>query len=54
MPAINERLIQMHRFTPSEILMGYVPKWKIGSGEYKEIASDEAPITDKPIVAQWV
>ena len=54
MPAINGRLIQMHGFTPSEILMEYVPEWKIESSKHKKVASNKTLIIDKPMVAQWV
>lgn len=54
MPAINGRLIRMHRFTPSKILMRYVSEQKIRSGEDKKIALDKVPIIHKPMIAQQV
>lgn len=33
LPSINGRLIRIHEFTPSEILMGHVPEWKFENSE---------------------
>ena len=32
-PLINGRLVRLHGFTPSEIMLGYVPEWKVTGSE---------------------
>ena len=41
LPNINGRLLRVHRFTPSEILMGYNPKWIIPQGSGLDRATAE-------------
>ena len=44
-PLINGRLVRLHDFTPSEIMLGYVPEWKVISREMQEFIPGITPET---------
>ncbi len=48
-PSINGRLVRLHGFTPSEIMLGYVPEWKVTGSEtpIREVTSEEIEELEK-------
>ena len=40
LPSVNGRLVRLHRFTPSEIIVGFVPEWKITQRSAHEVIPD--------------
>ena len=40
LPLINGRLVRLHGFTPAEIMLGFVPEWKVTRGNAQEIMPD--------------
>ncbi len=40
LPSVNGRLVRLYRFTPSEIIVGFVPEWKITQMSAHEVIPD--------------
>lgn len=37
LPSVNGRLFRLHGFTPSEIMLGYAPEWKVTHGKAQKV-----------------
>ena len=37
LPSVNGRLVRLHGFTPAEIMLGFVPKWRVVYGNTPEV-----------------
>ena len=40
LPSVNGRLVRLHGFTPAEIMLGFVPDWKVTRGNAQEVMPD--------------
>ena len=40
LPLVNGRLVRLHGFTPAEIMLGFVPKWKVTHRNAQQVAPD--------------
>ena len=40
LPLINDRLVRLDGFSPAEIMLGFVPKWKVMQGHVKKTRPD--------------
>ena len=40
MPSTNGRLVRFHGFTPAEIMLGFVPEWKVTHGDAQGVMPD--------------
>lgn len=43
--SINGRRVHLHYFTPSQVMLGYVPEWKVTRGETQEFTPGITPRT---------
>ena len=40
LPSVNGRLVRLHGFIPAEIMLGFIPKWKVTHRNVQQVAPD--------------